>query len=153
MAARRTPDGKRIKTLYISGAAVLAHGEVSDVNAAGSHTFQDDVRVIGAEVTAEALLTDVAINADGQFQHIATVSKHGDRANPGDMVAIENQGIWHGIFYAGTPTRRSIVVMFPEGYGVDYDDGETINLHHYCVNETNTTVNFYENAIIYYVER
>lgn len=150
----RTPVGKRVRSIYLAGGAIgIIAGATEDKNAAGIHLWDEDVTVIGVAVTCEALITDAAMNADADLEHIAEVSRAADRGIAGGIAKVEARSGWTAAIVTGGEATKTIVVMFPAGYGVDFDDGESIYMNHYVNNGSTVTLNFYENATVYYVER
>lgn len=151
----RTSDKKRVRSVRLGFGHLVALGEAEDVNSIDTHTFQDDVRVIGVQVGAECLINDAdLVGAAGDFQQIVELSKHGDRSQPGAILAVEIMGIFDAATYVGGPTRAQKEIVFAQdGQGIDFDDGETINLHTYSVNEMVADTYFYGFAIVWYVER
>lgn len=146
----RTPDSRRVKTLWLQGTVPTVAAGVETVTT--SHTFQDDVRVIGCHVEANSIVTDAQLNADGRMHTQGEVSKHGVQGHDGALLRAQVFAGWTAAIAIGN-LLASEQVVFPEGYGVDFDDGETIYLHGQLENIGAVTGVGLVVAIIYYVER
>lgn len=63
--AKNTIEGKRVRTAQVPLLAPVAPPGGSQT-LTSDYTFQDDVRLIGCEVSAIHILTDSELNADGR---------------------------------------------------------------------------------------
>lgn len=146
----RTPDTRRVRSKWLQATtASIAAGQDAVID---SHTFQDDVRVIGCQVSAISIVTDAQLNADGRMHSYAELSKQGIQGRDGSILKVDSMAGWTGILSVGEIAKREDI-MFPEGYGIDFDDGETIYLHGYLENIGAVVGVALVEAIVYYVER
>lgn len=146
----KTPEGKRVRRVFMS--ASTPSGVVTNDDVV-THQWEDDVRVIGVSIIHEAYIVDANMNEDEQVQLITEVTASGQWAQPGCLFRAELQAIWTGVIHSGDATRRETHIMFPEGYGVDFDEHEFINMM-YSFQKVCTVANYsFHNAIVYYVER
>lgn len=147
----RTPDSRRIRTLWLQATQNVLAADTFD-NAGDSYTFQDDIRVIGCQVSAISIISDAQMNADGRTHVYTEVSKHGTQGQSGSILKTDCMGGWTGVFSIGDNCKRESI-MFPEGYGIDFDDGETIYMHGFLESIGAVDGSGLCEAIIYYVER
>ncbi len=114
--------------------------------------IQDDITIIGAECISSAELSDTSLNTDGFISTSCELSRVGIHSKDGTILKAHTLARWHGIFWAGEMMHTE-TLMFPEGYGIDIDDGEYIYLIGTNQNQTDDVCNAYMNCIVYYVER
>jgi len=145
----RTPDSRRVRSITLT--AWQANIAAGTETAMATHTFQDDVRVIGAQVSAISTITDAQLNADGRVHTKSEVSKQGAMGMPGAILVAEAFAGWTAAILIGEMTKRENII-FPEGYGLDFDDGETIYLHAF-IEVVGVDGHSVHEAIVYYVER
>jgi len=151
----------RIRTKQIFANAQIPAGEGPGVTLGSAFwTAQDDIRIIG-------FMLSMGMKIVGALQE-GRVNGHAElsRGAHGDIDAIFGEitpwvGFWTEIVVAtqlagsfGDPSR-DIVVMFPEGHGIDVDEGESINLFVYAGNTmmASGTADIDSEAHIYYIER
>lgn len=145
----RTPDSRRVRSLVLSLTQEVTAGVII---ALSSYTFQDDVRVIGAQMSAIGIIVDAQLNADGRVHVKSEASKQGAFGMPGSILVAECFGGWTAAISLGDQCDREDII-FPEGYGMDFDDGETVYLHG-MLESIGASAGYSEHqAIIYYVER
>ena len=150
---QHTQEQKRIKTHTMGSADIDLATSVTQDGVSDVYVFQDDIRLVGFMLGCELEVLDAASNVDGQWQGIVELSRSGKRSQDGSIGRIEHGGVWNGIFFAGE-IRRVIYNMFAEGYGFDFDSGETINLLHFAYYiGAGGPIPWYPEAILYYVER
>jgi len=125
-------------------------GSVSETDI---HTFQDDVRVIGCCLEVNAMVTDAMMNADGRVHAMTEISKAGAKASPGMMMRIGTMSGWTAAITLGGDLDKHQLLMFPEGMGMDFDDGETINMFSTLESVGAVEAHSLHNATIFYVER
>lgn len=143
---------KHIKTKLITGiltqAASVVGGEVI-----AYHMWQDDITIIGGEIFVSAEIPDASINADGFLSGFADLSRVGIPLQDSSLLFANIVARWSGIFSVNSPLCKDMIIMFPNGYGVDMDNGETIYLNGGNMNNTVAILTCYYRALIYYVER
>lgn len=150
--------GKKVKTVMLGyDVGAVAGGDLVDV-VGMEHVFQDDVRVIGI-----LLRCDVEDETDldsGYLALNAEVSRASKRGQAGALIMASCKTSCRsctvGIGVTETvlvESHKVVVVMFPDGHGVDFDDGEYINLLVYMKNTMSNAHSGDANAIIYFVER
>lgn len=150
MPPARTPEIKRVRSLFLSASTLP--GTVTN-DSAVTHMWEDDVKVIGVLIINEIYLVDGNTNEDEDHQLITEVSRSAIWAQNGCLARKELQAHWNGVIYIGGATRGELLVMFPEGHGIDFDEGEYINmLYSHQITATVDSKSFH-NAIVYYVER
>jgi hypothetical protein len=152
---KRLPEGKRVRTIDMGYAAVLVTSTVVLDGVGVSHVFQDDVTIIGYQLAHEWLVDDTDSNTDGSINSILELSRQGQRSQPGLMGRIHQHSVWNAAIVIGNgDLRKQQLYMFPEGYGIEVDEGEGINLLYFLEYiGGGGPVSTYGNAIIYYVER
>lgn len=153
----RTSAGKRVKSFFLSGYRDLTTGQ-SLGEVLDERLVQDDIRVIGVELVAESLpLTELD---SGNISIDIDLSRSAGISRDSQIAYLIN--VLHGrsVTVAATFTEvavgeitKAIVVMFPEGYGVDFDDQETMYLNVFCGNGMANTHRVFGSATVYYVER
>jgi len=114
---------------------------------------QDNIRILGIEISGEIGVDDTASNTDGDGRCIFEISRAGAIERPGCLIFVELNTVWNGILCIGGEIRKQNIVIFPSGYGVDIDAGEGLNLTYYAAFTGNVPRSFWGKAIIYYVER
>ena len=154
-----TVVAKRIKTVFMSyGAAIAAASDV-DLNAADTHTWQEDVTVIGV-LLRTTLLDDGTGWDSGRLTILAEISRVAKIQDPGTIIAFCNHlicreatvGINATQTMVGKPEERQML-MFPEGYGIDMDQDSSLYINTSQKNEMANVHRFSIGACIYYVER
>ena len=150
----RVPEKQRIRTVQIGwGGIAVATGVAYDAVAA-SYTFQDDVKIVGAQITIEVGVVDAHLNADAMILYLAELSRQAQRAMPGVIVMCPGGMGWTAAICLSGEVRRSVEIMFPAGYGIEVDEGEAINFLAFLqYTGAGGDLTFYGNSILYYVER
>jgi len=149
----RTPVGKRIRTIDMGYIGTVLNGVTQDIVAA-YHQWEEDVRVIGVGIGAEAEILDASSNTDGEFNMITEVTRAGARSQPGSLMRQEIHGTWNAAIYIGGASRLWTCTFFPEGYGYDFETSDYINLLAFMVYIGGVaSIPMYPEATIYYVER
>jgi len=148
----RTPQNKRVRTFMMQGNIIAVAQTPSGGVLVLAKLIQDDITVIGAECISSAELPDAALNTDGFISTSCELSRVGLHSRDGTILKAHTLARWHGIFYAGDMMHTE-TAFFPEGYGVDIDDGEYLNLIGTNQNNSDAQVTAYQNCIVYYVER
>lgn len=156
MATRavRTATGKLIKTGYLSANGTCTSAEGSK-DVLGSLVFQDDIRIIGFEITSSILYSGAITESEGMYRVSAGLTRV---QGGGDQVVLATAKCAIGHLTAQGHCGQyhaQEVVMFPDGYGLDIDNTEGIYCYASLVN-----TGFASDAIegscevrLYYVER
>lgn len=156
----RTPESKRVRIAHWQNN--LYSNAVTDVGAylPVSRTFMDDIRIIGFTLTLKIGLPDTPNVEEGVLDALASLSRASYtetdailgqcQARLANIVEAAYESIWD------TRVMNQVQnIMFPEGYGIDIDEGETLTLWAYgrqnILSSGNGTVEV--GVIIYYVER
>lgn len=155
--APSTPVGKRVKRHYFQQTYALAWDAVPyNFYPAQTWYVPDDIRIVGVQIKCSSAVSGTL--QDGAIHTHAELSTAGDRALDGNIVEAESNCHFEteaiGMGFMGDPNQTSIL-MFPEGYGIDVDEGEYIYLHMGCFCDM-LSAGTHEHAsygTIYYVER
>ena len=143
-----TPRGKLVKLIAIAGTLCdCDQGPAATTTVTDEYIFQDDFRLIGCQVE---ITMDVDSGGEldaGDFYAHAELSLSG--INPVDGVNLRDGAILCANVKAATDDTPSIAVggqmrqqadiMFPEGYGVDFDYLSKIYLHCSGINRMGAT--------------
>lgn len=151
MRSPHTSDKKRIQVHYI-GQQLLVDAATTDAEAVLQMTFQDDVRLVGAQMYVLYEVEDAALNADGHAEATGQVSAGGDLLNQTPLLQVTTRLVWTGIMLAGKIVEH-MNVWFPEGYGWDFDIGQSIYTVLSNRNGTVVPQSSFLGGIIYWVER
>ena len=127
---------KKIKTLYLEVQKAIdfnAGAEEYNLYPAISHRWQDDIRILGAHMTCVHGGDNTALAAiqNGTIHTHGELSLAGERGKGGSILDVNNQSYYH-ITTTGAGFLCSQVfgdVMFPEGHGIDQDEGDYLYLH------------------------
>lgn len=136
---RRTAEGKRVKVqdfyVYVS----MDQGPVESTYVSKSWKAQDDYRLIGGQLIASGEVNSAGAYDEGDWQMqcfltldgTAVPTERADRVINGDILALCIGEMYHeetfGVGMNGD--RQGIAqVMFPEGHGIDVDEGEYVYL-------------------------
>lgn len=150
----RLAEKNRVRSVVMGGTENVATGvDFSGVMTGGSHVFQDDVTIIGAQVAGEFLILDASMNADGMFNGIFELSRQAVRSQPGSILWVVQHAVWTAAIHSGGETRKSKEIMFPLGQGIEIDEGESINLLAFLQWVGTGTIATYGNAVVWYTER
>lgn len=153
MVTKRLAEGKRVRTTMFGGNYLQPHGESEARLGINSHIFQDDVTIIGVTLAHEILVTDVALNADAQLEITSEVSRQGRMYLDGLLIHFEGQAMWTAGIAVFQNIRGQVSVMFPEGHGIEVDEGEGVNLHLGFNNGATVDLSAFALVTLYYVER
>ena len=154
--SKRLPEGKRVRTVTLGHVLEAVVTEVPTDKTLVTEVFQDDVTIIGALLATEWLITDAMANADGDLNSYVILTRAATRAQKtSDILMCNTQKVWTAAIVIGNgDNRKEVTIMFPEGMGIEVDEGEAINILAF-LEWTGAGGNsaFYANAILYYVER
>lgn len=145
----RTPEGRRVRVAGIPEQVLVSGGSgILETNL--TYEFEDDVRIIGTDIQIECYLSDPALNADGNANIISSINRANQKLNELTMC-----GGWTAVLYYGDLGRKSRMIMFPEGYGVDVDEGEGITQYFWTqmVSSAPASFGLYCRGYLFYVER
>lgn len=154
--------GKKVKTKHLSATLVLERDTWTISDAINQWTTQDDIRVIGVHLSVASHLGSTPAMQEGLFWSQAEISRNGKSYQDGILIRVHCKlYYWTEIVIADQlagshgDTDRQELVMFPDGHGVDLDDGETLYLHErgevFIMSAGSPQMSAL--AIIYYVER
>lgn len=153
----RTPSTKRVRTEYLMGnMEVLATVITQDV-LLDQFTPQFDIRVIGWHFETELQLAEEQLSDKDMLRSAAFIAR-------GAAQDLDNRwAVIHGslLFLVGTGATEAIGdllevedVMFPEGYGFDIDEGESVYLYGTLRNNAEVQkANFNATCVLYWVPR
>lgn len=149
----RLAVGKRIKTLVMGSIESIATGVAQD-KVCDSHTWDEDVTVIGFDLAAIAEPLDADANADGLLHVYMELSRSGTRAQPGILGRVSIGTLWTAAITIGAEIERRNTVMFPVGYGMDFNESSVINVNAlFSYIGGAGPIPMYAECIVYYVER
>lgn len=131
----RTIESKRVKSKFMTYNADLASGSDAGYAAYATWLVDDDIRVIGFQIKAAMNLSGAPAMQEGQGRVMIELSRGGIGAYDAILgVAIAVAQYWTEIVVAqqcagsfGELTDCQ-AIMFPEGNGVDIDEGEYLYL-------------------------
>lgn len=153
----RVPVGKRVRTKFLGGGV---HGKITlatTVESSGlveEWVVQDDIKIIGVQVGIEFDVEDAHTNTDTKIMGIVELSRAAAIEKESRILAVESQHIWNGVLSVAGDLRKQICVTFPEGCGIEVDEGETVNLLHYGYHlGAGGNLYMYATGLVYYVER
>ncbi len=161
--AARTAKGKLIKTRALLTVVLDAdQGMPITATTTLEYVFQDDVRLVGCQVEVTADVDSALALMAGDFYVKGLLSLSG--INPVDGVNLKDGAILQANVKAHVDTlgivsgnmRDTQDIMFPEGYGIDFDYLEKVYLHCSGMNRMAATagdMSFRAYAILYLVER
>lgn len=124
----RTPEKYRIRTVHLIGSEQLSTGVQIAGSVVLSHVFQDDVLLIGMSIHAHLYVPDSHINLDGAFESTLQISRQAFYDAPGAYLDAFISSTWDASKVIGGGCYTDRHMMFPRDYGVDFDEGESINL-------------------------
>jgi len=153
----RTPVGKRVKLLYLDGVQTVADDAEAQDTLIESHVFQEDIRVIGWSLSNEMILeTGVASDDMAQARSAAFLSRGAAQDYDARMAVLHLQMRYivetAGLDMNGQPCAH-LEMMFPEGYGIDIDEGSSLYLFETIRNYLGPAVSSRPTCVVYYVER
>lgn len=152
---------KKVKTLYLEYQAALAwNATVVNFYPAVTRRVTDDIRIIGCQMTVShgGDATAMAALGNGSMHTHGELSLVGDRGKDGSIFDLNLQS-YLGIIVAGVSflgAQLADGAMFPEGHGIDLDEGAYIYLHAGLFQGGMFTAGAAEHSIfcvVYYVER
>lgn len=157
-----TAKNKRVKTHWMATAFDVAAGTTSppdtENNALLLWTPQDDITIIGCELWTELV---ASAELDSGKLLLATEFSTVGRFNTDGLIA-QLQNAWEarsvtvGAFTSevalGIPIN-SLVMMFPEGYGIDVEALDTLYMNCYQFNSMANSHRVSPHILVYYVER
>lgn len=154
-----TPVSKRVKTIFMTYGAVAVEDTAFDLVAVDSHTWLEDVTVIGG-LLRSTLLDDLAGWDSGRFTCLSELSRVAVLQDPGTIIAFCNHlicreatvGINATQTMVGKPEERQ-AIFFPEGYGIDMNEDATLYLNVSYRNGMANPHRYSIGCIVYYVER
>lgn len=147
----RVPVGKRVKSIWLKGSEdFAAAGSIDEIIT--SHIWEQDITIIGIEIHVDWGVHDAHLNADGEFQSQVCVTPQSNGNLPGVLARVHQTCCWTAAILAGLPFAQH-TVMFPEGHGKEFDEGEGLNIHVFATTTSLVAVTFSARAIIFYVER
>lgn len=152
-----TAKAKRIRTYFLVYSASLTAGLTHTSTNVDQFTAQADITIIGFELNAYVYLQNPV---DSGTIEIEVQLTRGGWQNPGILATtIANcfgrqttEGVNVGVNW-GSDLNKEKTVMFPEGYGIDMDSGEVLQMMECDKNDMAQTHWVWTFAIIYYVER
>lgn len=152
-----TPEGRRVRSLHMGSTDLLATTVDVDKTLT-SFVWTDDVRVIGAQLSIEFLIKDAHTNTDGQINAFVELTRQAVRGAAGVqnvLLHCHTEKAWNaGIVVGNGDNRKSENVMFPAGYGMDFEEGDDINVNGFLEwLGGGGDVQFFSNTIVYFVER
>jgi len=159
MSAKDTPQGKRIRSKLLTFTADPAAAASESVPGAAIFIAPDDVRVIGCHMGAEVLALangwdsgkcNIAMYLsriaqwmhEASFMHIMSIVQCYE--------ATVGAGVTETVLGPAYTEREQ---WFPEGHGIDLDEGESINMNVVYANSMANPHRVTGWAILYYVER
>ena len=143
---------KNVRTKVLAGSEnVVAGTTVREVLA--YWLCQDNIRIIGCEVKVDINVPDTAMNADHLVVGTVDLTRAPHYSQDGDICQAGIRAIWTAAILAGGDLVKNLVMMFPEGYGINVDEGEFVNLLCDFAVVGTITISMYGTAIVYYVER
>lgn len=125
--ARRLPEGDRVRSITIGGAEDLATTVVF-TGALATYTFQDDVTIIGVELSLQAVVLDAHLNADAMAHLHIEATRQATLEEPGALARLKLSNGWTAAITLGGGTAKELVVMYPKDQGIEVDEGEAVNL-------------------------
>lgn len=154
-----TVVARRVKTVFLTYGVVVVEDTSVDLVAADTHTFLEDVTVIGA-LLRSTLMDDLAGWDSGRFTVLSELSRVAVLQDPGTIIAFCNHlicreatvGINATQTMVGTPEERQ-AIMFPAGYGIDMNEDSNLYLNLSTRNGMANPHRISIGCIVYYVER
>lgn len=151
---------KKVKTLVLMGGVVHTVGAADELPSVwDSWTWQDDVLIVGATIAAHWTPSHPNATQAGHAESLCHLTRHSTRFSPGEILHVSalarflDTGV---LTYAmiGDTTQRE-TVMFPEGYGMSFDEGDVVSLIGNGADDMFSagTVAYSGWAIIYYIEK
>jgi len=148
----RTPEKKRIRTAQVPLLAPVAPPGGSQT-LTSEYVFQDDVRLIGCEVSAIHICTDAELNADGRCHVYTELTRSSIPGKDQAILKTEVMSGWTAAILAGGELCKRSQLMFPEGHGIDFDENETVTMIGFAEAVGAVAGNALCEATLYFVER
>jgi len=130
-----TPKGKRIRTMNLYHNNTRLHSDPA-TREQDAYTFMDDFRIIGFMCSFDIALPTTPTTTEGRMDGSCTLSRSIDPAFGPAMVhrmdiglELDQEATYN--LLAGDLQVHD-VVMFPEGHGIDVEEGETIYISSMC---------------------
>ena len=153
-----TVKNRRIKSVHLSHSVVATAGESVMIPSADSWIPQEDITIIGCEIVGEAIgLNEFDSGYLSGHHELSRIAKEDE---PGVILQcysfIQAREVLVGINLTQVIQGNNfqhLIMFFPEGYGVDIDEGEPIYLN---VTRDNTMANDHSiatNVVVWYVDR
>jgi len=153
----RTPVSKRVKRRKVGTSTGAVATGVDYNQTVEGYVFQEDITLIGWSAHVEALVQDAHANADGQLNVNVDLSRSGTRGDREAMIAeINMEKCWTAAVVIGNSDNREDhpATFFPEGYGIDFNEGDVINVNGLVEwIGAGGAMYFWIYFILYYVER
>lgn len=153
----RTVVGKRIKLLYLDGVQDVPDDTEAQDTLLESHVFQEDVRIIGFSLSAEMILETGAAADDMAQARLALFLSRGAAQDYNARLAVMHLQMRYIVETAGLDMNGQpcdhLEMMFPEGYGIDIDEGSSLYLFETVRNYLGPAVSTRGTCVVYYVER
>lgn len=152
--SKRLPVQNRVKSLWIKDTVALTNDSYDGIPVNATHVFDEDVTVIGSQLWAEAFPLDAHMNADGILTMQCGLTPQANSNMPGVLNRVQLYAVWTGILGIGLETKRVSTIMFPDPYGKEFDDGESIGIHTFCsFAGAAVQIEFTPRCLLFYVER
>lgn len=124
---------KRIRSQYLFGSFTVAMAATGAETT--EHRWEDDGKIIGFEVQFSFGLPDVMNLGEGLADGYAYLSLNGDEDGTTGVLGVIQHRI-HQAFEAfgvggNLESNKRLVVMFPEGHGIEFKERDYIYLHGY----------------------
>ena len=134
----RTPEGKRIRIEYLQGSVTAPDDEIVENILLDSFTPQFDIRVVGWHFENELQVVNAIGFSDNAYVRAATFLSRGAAADFQSRWATLHSAIYVQIETGGMISPNILIqtedVMFPEGHGIDIDEGESVYIFGTCRN-------------------
>ncbi len=122
-----TAKGKQIKTKFMMvDTLAVIHATTVDTNI--SWVPQDDITIIGIQLIAEFNYSPADIAEAGGAYALAEISRAAMFDQDSSMVNSRVNMRWAAAVLVPPIASSRSTVEYPEGYGIDIDDGEAVNL-------------------------
>ena len=149
---------KDVRTFHMQNSVLGVAGTSLTHNAWMTKLVQDKIRIIGVAIIAEAI--PLAELDSGELSFEVEVSRVGS-INQDGLIAlcigyVFGVSVTIGIGVSEVAVgdlHKDKVIFFPEGYGIDLDDGDAIYMNASFGNTMANDHSFAGIATIYYVER
>ena len=150
----RLAAGKRIRSIVMSGNEPVVGGGTVQFPILDTHTFQDDVTIIGVTLEFVMNVEDAHSNTDTQIDGYVELSRQAKTRSAGRIAVVGQHMIWNGLFSTGGEPNKVQTIMFPEDFGWEVDEGETVNLlGQFFHLGAGGDMNMRGDATVFYVER